>query len=106
MSHRIVNETDMRAPARLTAIDRRQFSLPRSIGPQRAKVVIVITERCKSLPELTRAHVAVVVDHRDCLSRGAGKRPGRGLREIHILRSVMRGNRSDVGDTLDEALCC
>ena len=75
MTHRIVNKTDVRAPAGFAAIDRLELSLSSLRSPQRSKVVIVIREAAEFLSQLARAYVTVIVDHGDRFARRAGKRP-------------------------------
>ena len=93
----------MCAPAGLAAVNGTQLHLPFLRRPQRSKVEIVIAQRGKAFAQLARAHVAVVVDDRGCLAGGAGKGPRSGLLKIMMLRAVVRCDRTDVGDVLNES---
>src|SRR5437868_10440408 len=99
-----MNKTDMRAPARLPAIDLRQFRLSLISGPQHAEVIIEISQRRKLLAQLARAYVAVVIDHHRRFACCTRKRPRGWLFKVCMLRAVMCDDRVRVSGILHETL--
>src|SRR4029450_1297144 len=97
-------EADVGTPTCLPAINRLKFSFSFMGRPQRTEVVIKVRKRRKLLPQLARPHVPVVIDPRRCLTSSTGKWPFAHLLKVCVLRTVMSGNRSNVGNVLHEAL--
>src|SRR6476469_3705193 len=94
----------MRAPTSFATIDGIKLGNALVRSPKRAKVVIVIGERGKLFAQLTRSHVAVIIDHGARFAGSRRERPGsRGLK-VSVLVTVMGGYRADVGDVLHKAL--
>src|SRR5882724_10135589 len=94
----------MRAPAGFATVDRIQFCLSLFRRPQRAKVVVVISERAELFPEFARAHVAVVINHGNRFTGRAWERPRRRAIEVCTLGAIVSGDRADVSDVLGETL--
>src|SRR4051794_28653890 len=104
MTHRVVNKTDVRTPACLAAVDGAEFRLALVCGPECVEVEIEICERGKLLAQLTRAHVAVVIDDGGCLACRTRESPRSWLLEVCVLGAVVSDDRAGVNRVLHEAL--
>src|SRR6185436_20410288 len=103
MPHRVVDETDVRAPASLSAVNRGKLCFPRARIPQRSEVIVVVLESGEFLAQLAGAHIAVIIDDRDRFAGRAWEWPGGRGREVRMLRAIVRRDRTHVRDIFYKA---
>lgn len=96
ISQGIMDIAYVRAPALVTH-DLVQLFLPKPVGPELGKIVLIIAKTSEFSTQFTGADVAIVIDHTEGLSGGTGHRPWGGLEVIGILDLVVQGKGSHVG---------